>query len=77
MTEPAAAIFSTAVASYGGFHPSRIFDEHVVAMPRVHMLSLTAMGTPARGPTCSPAAMRWSMSAAAMRASSASTSLNA
>ena len=49
---------STTVASYGGFQPSRIFDEHVVAMPRVHMLSLSATVTPASGPGSSPAATR-------------------
>src|SRR5438045_1203861 len=36
---PAACSFCTTVASYGGFQPSKIFDEHVVATPSVHMLS--------------------------------------
>src|SRR5688500_11614506 len=34
-TAPAAASRSTTVASYGGRHPSRMRDEHVVGMPRV------------------------------------------
>src|SRR5215210_5062475 len=44
---PAAASLVTTVASYGGFHPARIFDEHVVGIRRVQRLSLRAMGTPA------------------------------
>src|SRR5438128_1816262 len=51
---PAARTRSTTVASYGGRQPSRIFDEHVVAIPRVHRLSFSAMGTPASGPVTSP-----------------------
>src|SRR3954452_12906735 len=38
-TAPAATMRSTTVASYGGRQPSRIRDEQVVGMPRVHMLS--------------------------------------
>ena len=33
-----------------GVQPSRIRDEHVVGMPRVQRLSLSATGTPASGP---------------------------
>ena len=55
MTAPGRASRSTTVASYGGFQPSRICDEHVVGTPRVHMLSLSATGTPASGPGSSPA----------------------
>src|SRR5205809_7451859 len=55
---PAAPRRSTTVALYGGFQPWRIFDEHVVGTPRVHMLSLSAIGTPARGPGSLPAATR-------------------
>src|SRR5688572_13768860 len=51
-TAPAATRRSTTVASYGGRHPSRIFELHVVGTPRVHMLSLRATGTPARRPRC-------------------------
>src|SRR5438270_2664631 len=36
---PAATTRSTTVAVYGGRHPSRIFDEHVVGTPRVQRLS--------------------------------------
>src|SRR5947209_2950447 len=39
-TAPAAASRCTTVASYGGRHPSRMRDEHVVGTPRVHRLSL-------------------------------------
>src|SRR5205085_7910675 len=35
---PAARSRSTTVASYGGRQPSRMRDEHVVGMPRVHRL---------------------------------------
>src|SRR3954451_24233482 len=38
-TAPAARNRSTTVAEYGGFQPSRIFDEQVVATPWVPMLS--------------------------------------
>ena len=54
MIAPASRSFVTTVASYGGRHPSRIFDEHVVGMPRVHMLSLRAIGTPASAPGVAP-----------------------
>src|SRR5919107_1331346 len=47
---PASRSRVTTVASYGGRQPSRIFDEHVVGTPRVHMLSFNATGTPASGP---------------------------
>ena len=67
----------TTVASYGGRQPSRMRDEHVVGMPRVHMLSLSATGTPASGPGSSPRATAASTASAAARASSASTRLNA
>src|SRR5437773_3453446 len=53
---PAARSRSTTVASYGGFHPSRMRDEQVVGTPRVHRLSLRATGTPASGPGSSPPA---------------------
>src|SRR6478735_11031751 len=33
ITAPTARTRSTTVASYGGFHPSRMRDEHVVGMP--------------------------------------------
>jgi hypothetical protein len=56
------------VPSYGGVQPSRIFDEHVVGTPRVHMLSFSATGTPASGPGSRPAATMASMAAARSRA---------
>ena len=77
ITAPAALSLVTTVASYGGFHPSRIRDEHVVGMPRVHMLSFSATGTPASGPGSSPATTAASTAAAASRASSTSTRLKA
>src|SRR5829696_3506931 len=40
-TAPAAVSLATTVASYGGHHPSRILDEHVVGTPRVHRLSFS------------------------------------
>ena len=74
---PAARKRDTTVASYGGFHPSRMRDEHVVSIPRVQRLSFNAMGTPASGPTGRPAAMSASISSACARAASAVTMLNA
>ena len=74
---PRRAARSTTVASYGGRQPSRIRDEHVVGIPRVHRLSLSAIGTPASGPGSSPRATAASTASAAARASSASTRLNA
>src|SRR5215470_112120 len=59
MTMPAARIRVTMVASYGGTQPCRIFDPQVVGMPRVTITSFSASGTPASGPSRSPAA-RWS-----------------
>src|SRR6266581_7481232 len=47
---PAALSFATAVASYGDWYPSRIFDPQVVVNSRVQMLSLTATGIPYRTP---------------------------
>src|SRR5260370_29673573 len=72
---PAATTRSATVAEYGGRHPSRIRDEHVVGIPRVHMLSLTATGTPASGPGSCPRATTASTASAAAPPSSAGTSL--
>ena len=44
------------VASYGGRQPSRILDPQVVGTPSGAHESLSASGTPASGPSCSPAA---------------------
>src|SRR5579872_2514949 len=60
----------TAVAVYGGHHPSRMRDPHVVGMPRVHRLSLRATGTPARGPGSPPRATMSSIASAIARAPS-------
>src|SRR5215472_5159909 len=49
MTAPAAFNRSTTVASYGGTNVSRMRDDAVVLTPRVQMLSLSAIGTPASG----------------------------
>ncbi len=74
---PAATTRSTTVAVYGGSHPSRILDEHVVATPRVQRLSFSATGTPASGPGSSPRATAASTASAAASASSSITRLNA
>src|SRR5690606_39380635 len=47
------------VESYGGIHPSSVFDPHVVGTPLVVSTSLRASGTPASGEAGGrPAAMR-------------------
>ena len=68
ITAPALRNFVTTVASYGGFQPCKIFDEQVVSTPRVHMLSLSAIGTPANAPTALPAFTSSSIFAASLRA---------
>ncbi|CAB4798610.1 unannotated protein [freshwater metagenome] len=73
MTAPACCRRVTTVASYGGFQPSKILEEHVVGTPRVHMLSLSAIGTPARGPRSLPDFKSASILAALARADSAIT----
>src|SRR6478735_3321988 len=55
-TRPAARERATTVASYGDMYPSRIFDPLVDGMSVVTSTSLIARGTPARGPSDSPAA---------------------
>ena len=61
------------VASYGGCQPSRIREPQVVGMPLVVKTSLTASGTPASGPSCSPLARLASTPAACASARSAAT----
>lgn len=56
MTMSAAFSFFVRVASYGGTHPSRILEPTVVGMSWVVKMSLSASGTPASGPSFSPAA---------------------
>src|ERR1700754_4588810 len=73
ITVPAARSRRTIVESYGGRQPSRIFDPTVVGTPLVVSTSLTATGTPASGPSSSPAARRVSTARAASSAPSVST----
>lgn len=61
------------VASYGGIHPSRIFEPTVVGIPTVVKMSLSASGTPASGPSFSPLAFFSSTARAWARAPSRST----
>ena len=68
-TRPAARIRATTVASYGGIQPSRIFDPAVDGMPSVQSTSLIATGTPASGPSLSPAFRCLSIAAAVASAS--------
>ena len=77
ITRPAARSLVTMVASYGGRQPSRIFDPHVVGMPRVARTSFSASGTPASGPSGIPAARAASTASAAASAPSVSTCRNA
>ena len=56
MIAPACFSRCVIVASYGGCQPSRMREPQVVGMPSVVKTSLTATGTPASGPSCSPAA---------------------
>ncbi len=53
---PAARSRSTTAASYGGIQPARIREPAVVGTPAVTRLSLSVIGTPASGPSGSPAA---------------------
>jgi hypothetical protein len=75
MIAPAASSRCTTVASYGGRNVSRILDDAVVRMRRMHMLSLSATGTPASGPPLD--APPRSIASARASARSASTKLNA
>jgi len=68
MTAPACFNFSTTVALYGGTKLWSIFEEHVVKIPSVHMLSLISTGIPSNGPIFSPRAIFMSTSAAFCRA---------
>src|SRR5215831_6016031 len=54
-TAPDSRRRATAVASYGGTKASRIFEPHVVRIPRVQNTSFTAIGTPSSGPRGEPA----------------------
>src|SRR5687768_13324505 len=70
ITRPASRSRATTVESYGGTHPSRIFEPQVVGTPRVAITSLTAIGTPASGPSAVPAARASSTARAAASAPS-------
>ncbi|MCY1361004.1 hypothetical protein D9M69_476550 [compost metagenome] len=72
VTVPAAASFSTTVASYGALKPSRIFEAQLVSTPWVQNRSLWAIGAPSRAPF-SPAARRASAAWAWARANSSVT----
>ena len=74
MMAPAAASRCDGVDSNGGTKPRRILEAQVVSIPFVTKMSLRASGTPARGPTDSPAAMARSISSARFRAASPATS---
>src|SRR5262249_7090392 len=75
-TAPAVSRRSMTVASYGGTNRSRIFEDAVVRTPRVQMLSLIAIGTPASGAVCH-LFRSLSIAAARTNARSAATVLNA
>src|SRR5690606_3947812 len=72
LTAPAAASFSTTVASYGAWKPVRIFEAQLVSTPRVQNRSLWAIGAPSRAPF-SPEARRASAARACSRACSSVT----
>ncbi len=57
MTAPAFSNCSTASAEKVGTKLFKILEEQVVRVPFVHILSLMAKGTPAKGPVSSPASM--------------------
>src|SRR6266851_5825582 len=73
ITTPASRNRLVTVASYGGTQPARILDPQVVCMSVVVNTSLSASGTPASGPSGSPAARRLSTVRAAAIADSSAT----
>ena len=72
-TTPASRSRRVTVASYGGRQLPRMREAQVVGMSAVVKTSLRASGTPASGPSTSPAARRSSTARAAARALSAAT----
>src|SRR3954451_23806067 len=66
---PASTTCCTTVAVYGGFQPSRIFDEQVVGAPWVQRWPFSATGTPASAPGSSPRPTAASTASAAASAS--------
>src|SRR6266540_2688498 len=75
-TAPSLRSLAIAVASPGGRYPWRIFEAQVAVLPATHILSLMAMGTPARA-RLSPASTRASVLCASSSACSAVTSRKA
>src|SRR4051812_26777787 len=73
MTTSAAFSRLVTVASYGGMQPGRILEPTVVGTPSVVKMSLSAIGTPASGPSFSPLARFSSTARACARAPSRST----
>src|ERR1700733_9754834 len=71
MIAPACLSLVVIVASYGGCQPSRMREPQVVGRPTVVNTSLTAIGTPASGPSRSPVPRLWSTAAACASALSA------
>ena len=72
ITAPAFSKFNTASEENVGIKLPRIFEEQVVSIPSVHILSLIATGTPARGPVSSPASIFFCTSCAFRSAPSSS-----
>src|SRR5262245_19359238 len=72
ITTPAARSRLTTVESYGGRQPWRILDPQLVGTFRWVNTSLSASGTPASGPSGSPAARAASTARAAAMAPSVS-----
>ncbi len=63
-TAPAASSLATAVQSYGGSYPCKIFDPAVAGTPRIVSTSLMPTGTPASAGSGSPFAASASTRAA-------------
>ena len=72
-TAPASSSLITASEEKVGTKFDKILDEHVVSISLVHMLSLIATGTPAKGPVSLPDLMSSSAFLALARAASLST----
>ena len=71
--ELAKAIREGKTTAVVGIKFSNILEEQVVRVPSVHILSLMAKGTPAKGPVNSPASIFFCTSAACCNALSRST----
>ena len=73
ITAPAFCRFLTASAVNVGRKLESIFELHVVSCPSIHMLSLTAAGTPARGPVNSSLSIRFCTDSACISAPASSS----